>query len=66
MKSNLATGNGTNELQKSGISNQQDLGNPMFSSNLFRQQQFFESKLLFNLIYDNDFCYYIVLFLHFS
>jgi len=46
MKGNLGGGNGTNDLQKSGISNQQDLGNPMFSSNLFRQQQFFESKLL--------------------
>jgi len=44
MKSNLGAGNGTNDLQKSGISNQQDLGNPMFTSNLFRQQ-FFESEL---------------------
>jgi len=42
----LAGGNGTNDLQKSGISNQQDLGNPMYSSNLFRQQQqqYFDSK----------------------
>jgi len=44
----LAGGNGTNDLQKSGISNQQDLGNPMYSSNLFRQQQqqYFDSKFL--------------------
>jgi len=42
----LAGGNGTNDLQKSGITNQQDLGNPMYSSNLFRQQQqqYFDSK----------------------
>lgn len=46
MKGNLAGGNGTNDLQKSGISNQQDLGNPMFSSNLFRQQ-FFDSEFIF-------------------
>lgn len=44
MKGNLGGGNGANDLQKSGISNQQDLGNPMFSSNIFRQQQFFESR----------------------
>lgn len=44
MKGNLNGGNGTNDLQKSGISNQQDMGNPMFSSNLFRQQPFFERK----------------------
>lgn len=50
MKGNLAAGNGTNDLQKPGISNQQDLGNPMFSSNIFRQQQFFESKLYFTLV----------------
>jgi len=44
----LTGGNGTNDLQKSAISNQQDLGNPMYSSNLFRQQQqqYFDSKLL--------------------
>jgi len=44
----LAGGNGTNDLQKSGISNQQDLGNPMYSSNLFRQQQqqYFDSMSL--------------------
>lgn len=44
----MTGGNGTNDLQKSGISNQQDLGNPMYSSNLFRQQQqqYFDSKLL--------------------
>lgn len=47
MKGNLGGGNGANDLQKSGISNQQDLGNPMFSSNIFRQQQFFESKFFF-------------------
>lgn len=46
MKGNLGGGNGANDLQKSGISNQQDLGNAMFSSNIFRQQQFFESKSL--------------------
>lgn len=44
MKSNIGGGNGANDLQKSGISNQQDLGNPIFSSNLFRQQ-FFEREL---------------------
>lgn len=44
MKGNLG-GNG-NDLQKSGITNQQDLGNPMFSTNLFRQQPFFDSKLI--------------------
>lgn len=44
MKGNLAGGNGSNDLQKSGISNQQDLVNPMFSTNLFRQQ-FFECEL---------------------
>lgn len=43
MKGNLG-GNG-NDLQKSGITNQQDIGNPMFSSNLFRQQPFFECEL---------------------
>lgn len=44
MKGNLNGGNGGNDLQKSGISNQQDIGNPMFSTNLFRQP-FFESEL---------------------
>jgi hypothetical protein len=63
MKGNLAAGNGTNDLQKSGISNQQDLGNPMFSSNIFRQQQFFESKLLFYSLYKNNFCYYVVFYI---
>lgn len=47
MKGNLNGGNGTNDLQKSGISNQQDMGNPMFSSNLFRQQPFFEREFLY-------------------
>lgn len=44
MKNNLSGGNGANDLQKSGISNQQDLGNPMFSTNLFRQQPFFDGE----------------------
>lgn len=55
MKGNLGGGSGANDLQKSGISNQQDLGNPMFTSNLFRQQQFFESEL-FIVLYTNYLC----------
>lgn len=43
MKGNLSSGSGNNDLQKSGVSNQQDIGNAMFSSNIFRQQ-FFDSK----------------------
>jgi len=49
MKNNLGGGNGGNDLSKSGISNQQDLGNAMFSSALFRQQQFFEREFYFML-----------------
>lgn len=62
MKGNLAAGNGSNDLQKSGISNQQDLGSPMFSSNIFRQQPFFESELLFDSLNKNDFSYNEIFF----
>ncbi|XP_050441228.1 uncharacterized protein LOC126846112 isoform X3 [Adelges cooleyi] len=42
-KGNISSG-GNNDLQKSGVSNQQDIGNAMFSSNIFRQQPFFETN----------------------
>ncbi|XP_050524381.1 uncharacterized protein DDB_G0283357-like isoform X2 [Daktulosphaira vitifoliae] len=48
LKGNLSSGSGNNDLQKSGVSNQQDIGNAMFSSNIFRQQFFDTNKPLMN------------------